>query len=434
MKKITLIALVIVLVFTLCVMVTGYYLATSTADRLAQKRQAIIDAGDPVHLSDLQQAPIPDEDNGIAKFEIAIPDLEKFSKRHDELINRHGDTFGPRYKLNADRWDEGDAILAEFPELFAQLEAAANSTKFASTDPTNQDPLSSDYFQNATHLRTATKALTTKALSAARRGNADEALSVCETALKLQAIGRARPMLLTFLVQIANEAIIFDTVNHILRITRPSDEALKSFGQYLADNDHEAFFQEAAKGERAFGISIFSQIREGDGDVSELDYSIPLSGTWFGQAYLNDDMAMYLDLMDAKINNISEPHATRTARFEQLLATLQQSKYRFILSKLLIPSFQETHRAFTRIQAQQRAMQVLCEHPDAVLDATIIPETPKQLDPFLDSTPMSIRQSPEGLIVYSVGENLLDDGGQTAPPQSSQRSLDVGYGPLLERN
>ena len=79
-------------------------------------------------------------------------------------------------------------------------------------------------------------------------------------------------------------------------------------------------------------------------------------------------------------------------------------------------------------------MQVLCEHPDAVLDATIIPETPKQLDPFLDSTPMSIRQSPEGLIVYSVGENLLDDSGQTAPPQSSQRSLDVGYGPLLERN
>ena len=96
MKKITLIALVIVLVFTLCVMVTGYYLATSTADRLAQKRQAIIDAGDPVHLSDLQQVPIPDEDNGIAKFEIAIPDLEKFSKGHDELINRHGDTFGPR--------------------------------------------------------------------------------------------------------------------------------------------------------------------------------------------------------------------------------------------------------------------------------------------------------------------------------------------------
>ena len=162
MKKITLIALVIVLVFTLCVMVTGYYLATSTADRLAQKRQVIIDAGDPVHLSDLQQDPIPDEDNGIAKFEIAIPDLEKFSKRHDELINRHGDTFGPRYKLNADRWDDGDAILAEFPELFTLLDAAANSTKFASTDPTNQDPLSFNYSQNATHLRTATKALTMK--------------------------------------------------------------------------------------------------------------------------------------------------------------------------------------------------------------------------------------------------------------------------------
>jgi len=434
MKKITLIALVIVLVFTVCVMVTGYYLATSTADRLAQKRQAIIDAGDPVHLSDLQQAPVPDEDNGIEKFEIVIPDLEKFSKRHDELINRHGDTFGPRYKLNADRWDEGDAILAEFPDLFNQLEAAASCTKFVSTEPTNQDPLSFDYFQNATHLRSATKALTIKALSAARSGNADEALSACEIALKLQAIGRSRPMLLTFLVQIANEAIIFETVNHILRTSRPSDQALESFRQSLADNDHEAFFQEAAKGERAFGLSVFSQIQEGDGDVSELDYSIPFSGTWFGQAYLNDDMAMYLDLMDAKISNISEPYATQAPRFEQLLATLKQSRFRFILSKLLIPSFQETHNAFTRVQAQQRALQILCEQPDAVLNPTIGPETPTQLDPYLDSTSMCIRQSPEGLFVYSVGENLVDDKGQITPDLDSKHALDEGYGPLLERN
>ena len=434
MKRFALISIGMLLIIAFGVTVTGYYLATSTANRLAQKRQSIIDSGDPIHLSDFQQDPIPDEDNGIAQFEIATPDLEEFSKRYDELINRHGDAYGPRYKLNAERWDEGDAILAEFPELFAQFETAASCTEFVNTDPSNQDPLSADYFQNATHLRTATKALTLKALSAARSGNADEALSACETALKLQAIGRSRPMLLTFLVQIANEAIIFDTVNHILRISRPSDQALQSFKQYLADNDHEAIFREAAKGERAFGLSVFSQIQEGKGDTSELDYSIPFSGTWFGQAYLNDDMAMYLELMEVKINNIAQPHATHTTKFQQLLDRLKESRFRYILSKLLIPSFKETHRAFARIQAQQRALQILCEHPDAILDPAIVPETPTQLDPYLDSTPMSLRQSPDGLVVYSGGENLTDDGGQVAPAKDAKRPLDEGYGPLLERN
>ena len=47
---------------------------------------------------------------------------------------------------------------------------------------------------------------------------------------------------------------------------------------------------------------------------------------------------------------------------------------------------------------------------------------------------MCIRQSPEGLFVYSVGENLVDDKGQITPDLDSKHALDEGYGPLLERN
>ena len=49
------------------------------------------------------------------------------------------------------------------------------------------------------------------------------------------------------------------------------------------------------------------------------------------------------------------------------------------------------------------------------------------IDPFNGKT-MIIKKLPEGWLVYSVGENLQDDGGKVEE-ESDNKPLDVGFGP-----
>ena len=49
------------------------------------------------------------------------------------------------------------------------------------------------------------------------------------------------------------------------------------------------------------------------------------------------------------------------------------------------------------------------------------------IDPF-NGEPMIIKKLPDGWLVYSVGENLKDDGGKVEE-EANGPPLDVGFGP-----
>jgi hypothetical protein len=51
------------------------------------------------------------------------------------------------------------------------------------------------------------------------------------------------------------------------------------------------------------------------------------------------------------------------------------------------------------------------------------------IDPF-NGKPMIIKKLPDGWLVYSVGENLKDDGGKVQEKTDS-KPLDVGFGPKI---
>ena len=51
------------------------------------------------------------------------------------------------------------------------------------------------------------------------------------------------------------------------------------------------------------------------------------------------------------------------------------------------------------------------------------------IDPY-NGKPMIIKKLPEGWLVYSVGDNLKDDGGQVEE-KAGGKPLDVGFGPKI---
>jgi hypothetical protein len=102
------------------------------------------------------------------------------------------------------------------------------------------------------------------------------------------------------------------------------------------------------------------------------------------------------------------------------------------LVRLLLPATQKVAEAGRRSMACARSMHTLlgCERYrlkhgkwPAKLDDLVpayIPEVPK--DPF-DGKPMRFKRWADGIVVYSVGRNELDDGGDVASPDLK----DYGY-------
>ena len=155
-----------------------------------------------------------------------------------------------------------------------------------------------------------------------------------------------------------------------------------------------------------------------------------LLGNWFGDAYLNDDEEMYLDLMAANIEVIGEPKAKRDVVLQKLEKELTASKFRYVLSKMIVPSLSGAYDAIDRIEAKLRCLRMICDNKEALHSAVSEPLVNVQLDPFNDS-PMNSRQTKDGWVVNSVGENLVDDGGDVVSQAADSRPLDIGLGPLL---
>ena len=66
----------------------------------------------------------------------------------------------------------------------------------------------------------------------------------------------------------------------------------------------------------------------------------------------------------------------------------------------------------------------------AELDPSLVPGDARlkdlSLDPF-DGQPLRVRSDEEGLLIYSVYQNLTDDGGDVAPPSSPDVPGDLGF-------
>jgi hypothetical protein len=97
-------------------------------------------------------------------------------------------------------------------------------------------------------------------------------------------------------------------------------------------------------------------------------------------------------------------------------------------------AFDSANTAWTRTRAQIRALRVLNAlvtlrvdptETAAIGDLELPPEA--TLDPF-NREPLKIKHADDGWIVYSVGENLADDGGAVTT-EDDGRPLDVGVAP-----
>ena len=367
-------------------------------------------AGDPICLADLAPEPVPADQNAAIPLERIRDDLEAFAKEVNEYYGSKSYTSG---RPSESQLKLIEAAFAAYPEILPTIEQAVELEGYDSgrdySLPIEQFlPSRLDKIGDA---RAIARVLVLHATVLRSHAERDEAARAAIPMLRLaQQSERGCVMLTEFLGSLAIRSMAVDVANRALRDGPVSEETRNLLATELASADPLPGYQRALKAERAYGISSFN--------------SFPFRMQWNGQK-LN-----YLDVLEEEIRLASASYAVYSASQPKKDAAQGAG----VLVRLVLPALQAARDATERTRAAIRALRVFNaligrDDPNAPPPGDLaelgLPDD-ATIDPF-SGKPLIVKEKfPEGWKVYSVGPNLIDDGGKL------DYVSDYGVGPVEE--
>ena len=383
----------------------------TTGSRLEKKLAALRAAGAPLTLADLDRD-VPLEKNAAVLFRRASSDLKAIST---ELSSIYG---GGRFRHG--RLDD-----AELETIRSMLETYATVVPLlqqAATRPDHHplldytggtDAFMQHHLDNIGDIRSMLRVLRARVILLLSEGRQEEAIETCITMSQLGRHSEREPMIIGYLVSLVCRRMAVDATNLVLHAGPLSEESRKVIEAELALYEGAEAYRRALKTERAYGLESFRTTRS--------NCWLLLDALW------NDATCYYLDVIDRYIALAERPYSEVAAM--NLGATPDSRSFRVVVD-LVIPAIRSTREAMERTRARMRCLRVLNAlqgRPEQAAE-----ETPRlsdlglpaaaTTDPFTDK-PLQLKKLPRGWLVYSVGKDLKDDGGQLSDEQ------DVGVGP-----
>lgn len=250
------------------------------------------------------------------------------------------------------------------------------------------------------------------------------------------------PMGVSRILMLAAQQRAVLLIEAALRVGRPDDETLRRVAEQVADQLQTTTLQWTLWGDRAYHVEVCEALlwrRIAPESFSSLGGG---AGPWW-YSLLSSEWAMVRanQLRGARLQeNLIElqgdlPSLLGAARtLEKEMASLPPWQF---LSRMNLDGLPRTVAWHVRGVALLRCAQagIAAERhrlragrfPDRLSDLvpTFLPSEP--LDPF-DGRPLRLKTGAEGVTVYSIGENLVDDGGDVHPVVDERSdSPDVGF-------
>jgi len=385
-------------------------------------------AGDPVALADLARPPIPPEENAFTFLKRAEADIKAIDNEvsaaetaefeaQRELEDEFGlatpesandDAFTSPAVLAAMR-----AALAAYPKTVPLLLQASRCPDFDSQLDVHVAPGSytAEIIEVVSLVRGAVRVLNYQAQVELSDGRAEDALQSALAIMRLSRLYDHEPTMVVSLVSIACLNVGVRAANDALRFGPISEANQKEIDDELAQQLPIEAAQHTLTTERAYMLEHYRD--------------------FFGQGigwlpYLKNDACNSVELIDALIEILPLGIASSTTdpKIHEIMARSG------VMTGLLESGLQAYLGAVRRQLATLRSLRILAAlsrnkfSPDAPvpkLDELGLP-TSEIVDPFNDE-PMRLKKLPEGWLIYSVGADLKDDGGDVAEVK------DVGLAP-----
>lgn len=407
------------------------YGALDFASRRALQREynALRADGRPMELREIVPPEIPDSDNAALVYKAAIQMLKaEPPAKLDGYTPPSGHVIGNLFEQLGDVASstltsptntvaaEHVVQLLDHPRVVEFLASIERGT----ARPGYRQEL--DYSQGAGILmphigenRNISRILSVTARRQAAAGKTDDAWHTAMLGIRFADSLREEPIFISQLVRVAQLAIAVEALRTVAAVAPPSADDCAKLETLLASFESREMLVRAFDGDRlilgewAFRLPA-SNLRQLDGSDSMCPGVIPL----ILRPLRGPDHAAYLRVMRGYARNAEEPYAPGDAGIVDKM--LSEVPRYCILTRMLVPALSATRTKFTAMIAKARvtraglaAIRFKQEHGAFPPDLQAL-DLANADDPFTGK-PLIYSTTDRSFTIYSVGVNLVDDGG-----------------------
>ncbi len=411
--------------------------------QLEWRFRAMRRAGEPVTLAELAKT-YPDPPKGQ---NAAVP-LKRAFELMEKLEGREADPFlpivgeaklpPPDEELPRPMRGAIQAYLKDTAEILKLLHEAAKleGCKFDLKLEDGVDML----LPHLSKVRQGARLLALEAIERTEAGDADKAAESLVAALRLGRALKDEPVLISGLVRVASDAIAARQVERWASRGGPSAKALERVETALRAEADPKLMHRLIIGERCFGMNIYQTHVL---DPAKLDELAQIGGDMpagplvrlIPRAYFKSDMVAYIDIMSEYVAAGRRPYPQSLIQAGRVGKNLDQRIPRYyIISRMILPAlgrmFIEGQRHMARLESARTGLAALRyrakngrlpEKLDALAPGFV---NAVPVDPF-NGKPLLYRKGADGFVIYAVGDNGRDDGGQTE--RQGGKGPDIGF-------
>ena len=278
-------------------------------------------------------------------------------------------------------------------------------------------------------LREMARMLRADALVRGHEGNYGESVEDVVSGLKLAAVIKDEPLLISQLVRIAIEGICCNTAQLALPPEGIPTDLARRLVEYAGRCDYREDFANSFSGEGVTSLDMFEHVREGR--VQGLLWSEPntaqdlllgLYGSAFARPWLNMDEETYVEMV-GWMGDISQlPYYEALPQVRELQQEVENLPRTRVFSHEFLPGLMRALEAQASNEAMLDLMQIGISIEQYHANTGSYPATLDAIAPSLGgSVPVDpftgesyhYQLSGGSFLLYSVGSNLTDDGGGT---------------------
>ncbi|QEL15745.1 hypothetical protein [Limnoglobus roseus] len=413
-------------VVTLTIYVVQDWWRASSARARLEEARVHLDAEDPGWRLDQIQAArekaFPPDDQNITKLAVKIKadtpkEFDEFLTRAEQptpwLPEKEFNHLPPPAKLADAR--KTRTVCRDVIERSLKLGTLTGGGMFP---PPVANPLMMDlnHVQNA---RTPAALLNLNAVVLAADKDADGAVASCRATLNLTRCVNNEPTLISMLVRIAMASVAVQAAERTLAYTEPK-AGLAEFQTELLREADEPVLAIGFRGERAWIDATFEYLQVDPDGLQNSGMGGPASLAALGRLAFRGrilvDQLQALRLETQYLEIARGPSHEWVEKMQGVLANEDLGPF----VKLLLPAAEKVVLAALRIKARLRclAVGIACERFRQANGRwpTDLAEIPKAIlaavpaDPYTGE-PLKYRVRPDGIVIYAVGDDRKDDGG-----------------------
>lgn len=283
------------------------------------------------------------------------------------------------------------------------------------------------------NLRQSLILLQLEAVYSAENGKQEASIQSIKSIFGIARSLNKEPTTVSQLARLTYESRAVKTLECVINKTDFSDEQLDELSQAFVNAQvlSNPGIWRAFAGERCMAMTFFAEPRTLTREIiGRKTLPAPILELYKASGLADKDAIAYLDLMESYININKLPlHERRTAA-ERISSKRKTTSKIHVILRTFVPSFSGVINCDLRTIAGLRNAQVALaiqryrlaksELPDQLKD--LIPDylSSIPLDPY-DGKELRYKKLERGFVVYSIGEDLSDNGGTEIPQTSKEK-------------